>query len=82
MELLKCWGYRVSGPNNHQILGFGSKWGFPKIRGTFWGVPIIRTIVYRGLYWGTQFWETTKYWENKMETTRILDLYWGLGFRV
>ena len=26
--------------------------GFPKIRGTFLGVPIIRTIVYWGLYWG------------------------------
>ena len=28
------------------------KWGFPKIKGTFLGVPIIRTIVYWGLYWG------------------------------
>ena len=28
------------------------KWGFPKIRGTFLGVPIIRTIVYWDLYWG------------------------------
>ena len=27
-------------------------WGFPKIRGTFLGVPRIRTIVYWGLYWG------------------------------
>ena len=27
-------------------------WGFPKIRGTFLGVPIIRIIVYWGLYWG------------------------------
>ena len=27
-------------------------WGFPKIRGTILGVPIIRTIVFRGLYWG------------------------------
>ena len=26
--------------------------GFPKIRGTFLGVPIIRTIVFWGLYWG------------------------------
>ena len=25
-------------------------WGFPKIRGTFLGVPIIRTIVFWGLY--------------------------------
>ena len=26
-------------------------WGFPKIRGAFLGVPIIRIIVYWGLYW-------------------------------
>ena len=30
----------------------GIKWGFPKIMGTFLGVPIIRIIVYWGLYWG------------------------------
>ena len=29
------------------------KWEFPKIRGTFLGVSIKRTIVYWGLYWGT-----------------------------
>ena len=27
-------------------------WGFPKIRGTLLRVPIIRTIVFWGLYWG------------------------------
>ena len=27
-------------------------WGFPKIRGTLLGAPIIRTIVFWGLYWG------------------------------
>ena len=27
-------------------------WGFPKIRGTLLGVPIIRIVVYWGLYWG------------------------------
>ena len=26
--------------------------GFPKIRGTFLGVPKIRTLVFWGLYWG------------------------------
>ena len=26
--------------------------GFPNIRGIFLGVPIIRSIVYWGLYWG------------------------------
>ena len=32
--------------------GSVSIWRFPKIRGTILGVPIIRTIVYWGLYWG------------------------------
>ena len=27
-------------------------WEFPKIKGTYLGVPSIRTIVYWGLYWG------------------------------
>ena len=27
-------------------------WGFPKIRPTILGVPIIRTVVFWGLYWG------------------------------
>ena len=26
--------------------------GFPKIRGTFFGVPIMGIIVFWGLYWG------------------------------
>ena len=30
----------------------GFIWGFPKIRCTFLGVPVIRTIVFWGLYWG------------------------------
>ena len=29
-----------------------NKWGFPKIRGTFLGVPIIRIIIFWGLHWG------------------------------
>ena len=33
--------------------------GFPKLRGTLLGVPIIRIIVCWGLYWGPLFWETT-----------------------
>ena len=27
--------------------------GFPKLEGIFLGVPIVRTRVYWGLYWGT-----------------------------
>ena len=30
-------------------------WGFPKIRGTILGVPIIRTIIFWALYWGPPF---------------------------
>ena len=30
-----------------------SIWGFPEIRGTILGVPIIRTVVFWGLYWGS-----------------------------
>ena len=33
--------------------------GFPKIRGTFLRIPIIRIIVFGGLYWGPLFRETT-----------------------
>ena len=36
-----------------RALDVGFIWRFPKIRGTFLGVPIIRTVVYWGLYWGT-----------------------------
>ena len=35
------------------------KWGFPKCRGTLFGVPIFKTLVSCG--WGLLFWETTKY---------------------
>ena len=31
---------------------FNPIWEFPKTRGTILGVPIIRIIVYWGLYWG------------------------------
>ena len=34
--------------NNCQV----SIWGFPKIRGTILGVPIIRILVYWGLHLG------------------------------
>ena len=30
-------------------------WGFPEIRGTILGVPIIRIVVFWGLYWGSLF---------------------------
>ena len=37
-------------------LGFGVEgvglWGFPKIRGTILGVPVMRIIIYWGIYRG------------------------------
>ena len=33
--------------------------GFPKIRGTLLGVPIIRVIVFSDLHWGPPIQETT-----------------------
>ena len=36
---------------NYQV-SLGVIWWLPKIMGTFLGVPIIRTIVFWGLYWG------------------------------
>ena len=41
------WGQMLTSP-------FGAEgiWEFPKIRGTILGVPILRIIVYWGLYWG------------------------------
>ena len=34
-----------------QLKGYGFR-GFPKIRGTLLGFPIIRTVIFLGLYWG------------------------------
>ena len=60
LGLLSVWG--CSGPGFFRPwnrLGLRGacfvSWGFPKIRGTILGVPILRTIVYWGLYWGPPF---------------------------
>ena len=42
---------------------------FPKIRGTFWGVPIRSTIVSGGLYWGLLFRGTTKGFVDPFDST-------------
>ena len=39
-------------PEGYQQLISNPKLGFPKIRATFLGVPIIRIIVYWGVKWG------------------------------
>ena len=48
---LKCDAPRRYLPDLQKDTGHPT-WEFPKIRGTFLGVPIIRTIVFWGLYWG------------------------------
>ena len=50
-----------SGPIAGSALAILTVWRFPKTGGTLLGVPIIRTVVYYGLYYiGVPlFWETT-----------------------
>ena len=43
----------LSRTGNVREVKLKTTWEFPKIRGTFLGVPILRIIVYWGLYWGT-----------------------------
>ena len=38
---------------NFQSVRSQARWGVPKIRDTLLSVPILRTIVYWGLDWGT-----------------------------
>ena len=45
----------LTGPSGSTSCSSKRKWGFPKIRGTFLGVPIIRTMVFWGLYWGSTY---------------------------
>ena len=49
-------------------------WRFPEIRGTFLGVPIIRTIVFWGLYWGSPI--LGKYRINIRELGPIIPIVW------
>ena len=43
---------RVRGLSHQKLIAITSIWGFLKIRGTLLGLPMIRTIIYWGLYWG------------------------------
>ena len=57
----------------------------PKFRGTFLGVPIIRTIVYWGLYWDTLI--LGNYYINALWGFKVSGFlgdrgFGGLGFRV
>ena len=46
------------GPDNSKIIILPQWVGFPRIRGTIWGVPIFTIIVYWGLCWVPLFWKT------------------------
>ena len=60
MKALLLLGKRSTNNSSwERVSGFGLQvvqqsltWEFPKIRGTFLGLPIMRTIIYLGLYWG------------------------------
>ena len=52
-------------------------WGFPKNKGTILGVPIIRTIVHWGLYWGPFILGNDHVISENCEET-----FWGSVFRV
>ena len=73
LKLFEVWGCGFKGLG---FKGFGFKvakaiWGFPKIRGTILGVPIIRIIIYWGLYWGPSI-----FYFGKLPFGA-----WGLGFK-
>ena len=60
LALLKLRKEPESGRSWPLIRNLCGIWGFPKIRGTILGVPIIRTIVFWGSTLGSPlFWETT-----------------------
>ena len=52
-----------------------SKWGFSKIRGTFLGVPIIRTSIL-GSILGPLIRETTQYYLEECLRSITIGLYW------
>ena len=51
-----CLGRLSFSAGNRQRAKMGE---FPKIRVPFWEVPIIRSIVFGGLYWVPLVWKTT-----------------------
>ena len=65
--LLDSAGALEPGSSEHETVD-GSHLGFPKIRGTVWGVAIIiKNIIFGGLYWVPLFWEAT-IWHNRADT--------------
>ena len=57
-------------------------WGFPKIRGTILGVPIMRIIVFWGLYWGPLILGNYHIGLESKLTSRVLGMHrslWGFS---
>ena len=49
--LLLSLGVIFSGSTDGTVFTVALKSRFPNIRGTIWGIPIVRTIIFWGLYW-------------------------------
>ena len=47
-------------------------WGFPKIRGTSLRVPMIRIVVFWGLYWSTHNFGKLPYGKSRDLLLRVL----------
>ena len=58
--MIRLEGFRLKG-EGMRVWGLRFIWGFPKIRGTILGVPIIRTIysILGSILGSPPFWETT-----------------------
>ena len=54
-------------------------WGIPKIRGTFLGVPILRTIIVWRLYWGPLIFGNDHIGTPWGTLRVIVELYWDNG---
>ena len=52
------WPHSELKPKAPKALNPGDTWDFPKIRAPYFGVLIIRILLFRVLYWGPLFSET------------------------
>ena len=65
--LVGCWSKALMDLLNdcqESCLQFSNMGGFPKIRDPCWGVPITRTRVVWGLYWGPLIRDHMNLWKS------------------
>ena len=67
-----CLGSSIQRP---RILSI-SIWGFPKIRGTFLGVPVLRILVFWGLYRGPLILGNYHMVQGRLSILRIDNMVW------